>query len=170
MPLDSYRCLAPSTYIVQQLHQSSPICNIRSSVLAGNLPKNTLSVLQNLHFSNSTLALSHILTIKAPGHLPLPRWCPAVISTSNHPHRQRLHSMTEQLEQTTLIPQGPSDKEKKYDRQLRLWAASGQAALESANLLLINSGAGTVGIETLKNLVLPGLLVLYPKTESECGP
>ncbi|KAL5086334.1 hypothetical protein Trisim1_009208 [Trichoderma cf. simile WF8] len=65
--------------------------------------------------------------------------------------------MTEELEQTTLIPQGPSDKEKKYDRQLRLWAASGQAALESANLLLINSGAGTVGIETLKNLVLPGI-------------
>lgn len=78
--------------------------------------------------------------------------------------------MTEELEQTTLIPQGPSDKEKKYDRQLRLWAASGQAALESANLLLINSGAGTVGIETLKNLVLPGLLVLYPNTESDCGP
>lgn len=52
---------------------------------------------------------------------------------------------------------GPSDKEKKYDRQLRLWAASGQAALESAHLLLVNSGSGTVGIETLKNLVLPGI-------------
>lgn len=52
---------------------------------------------------------------------------------------------------------GPSDKEKKYDRQLRLWAASGQAALESAHLLLVNSGAGTVGVETLKNLVLPGI-------------
>ncbi|UKZ82160.1 hypothetical protein TrVFT333_009944 [Trichoderma virens FT-333] len=65
--------------------------------------------------------------------------------------------MTEALEQTPLIPRGPSDKEKKYDRQLRLWAASGQAALESANLLLINSGAGTAGVETLKNLVLPGI-------------
>jgi amyloid beta precursor protein binding protein 1 len=53
--------------------------------------------------------------------------------------------------------QGPSDKEKKYDRQLRLWAASGQQALEDANLLLINSGSGTVGVETLKNLVLPGM-------------
>ncbi|KAI3323565.1 hypothetical protein HD806DRAFT_544292 [Xylariaceae sp. AK1471] len=53
--------------------------------------------------------------------------------------------------------QGPTEKEKKYDRQLRLWAASGQAALESANILLVNSGAGTVGVETLKNLVLPGI-------------
>jgi len=58
--------------------------------------------------------------------------------------------------QTPPILHGPSEKERKYDRQLRLWAASGQAALESANILLVNSGAGTVGIETLKNLVLPG--------------
>lgn len=66
--------------------------------------------------------------------------------------------MTEILtEQTPPILQGPSDKEKKYDRQLRLWAASGQAALEEANILLLNSGAGTVGVETLKNLVLPGV-------------
>ncbi|KAG4434902.1 hypothetical protein IFR05_009600 [Cadophora sp. M221] len=55
------------------------------------------------------------------------------------------------------IPQGPTDKEKKYDRQLRLWAASGQQALEDAHLLLLNSGCGTVGVETLKNLVLPGI-------------
>ncbi|KAK3390887.1 hypothetical protein B0H63DRAFT_389283 [Podospora didyma] len=59
--------------------------------------------------------------------------------------------------QTPPILHGPSEKERKYDRQLRLWAASGQAALESANILLVNSGAGTVGIETLKNLVLPGI-------------
>ncbi|KAF2459055.1 hypothetical protein BDY21DRAFT_318231 [Lineolata rhizophorae] len=52
---------------------------------------------------------------------------------------------------------GPSSKEKKYDRQLRLWAASGQAALEDARVLLVNSGPGVVGIETLKNLVLPGI-------------
>ena len=51
----------------------------------------------------------------------------------------------------------PTAKEKKYDRQLRLWAASGQAALESAHVLLINSGTGVVGVETLKNLVLPGI-------------
>ncbi|KAL9085050.1 MAG: hypothetical protein Q9165_007791 [Trypethelium subeluteriae] len=53
--------------------------------------------------------------------------------------------------------QGPTSKEKKYDRQLRLWAASGQAALEEAHILLINSGPGTVGVEALKNLVLPGI-------------
>ncbi|KAI1382443.1 hypothetical protein F4677DRAFT_25967 [Hypoxylon crocopeplum] len=61
------------------------------------------------------------------------------------------------MSQTPPILHGPSEKEKKYDRQLRLWAASGQEALESANILLVNSGAGTVGVETLKNLVLPGI-------------
>lgn len=60
------------------------------------------------------------------------------------------------MEQTPPILKGPSDKEKKYDRQLRLWAASGQSALENCSLLLLNSGPGTVGVETLKNLVLPG--------------
>ena len=60
------------------------------------------------------------------------------------------------MSQTPPLLHGPSEKEKKYDRQLRLWAASGQAALESANILLVNSGAGVTGIETLKNLVLPG--------------
>ncbi|KAI9787420.1 MAG: hypothetical protein M1835_002687 [Candelina submexicana] len=59
---------------------------------------------------------------------------------------------------TTPPPlQGPSSKEKKYDRQLRLWAASGQAALEEAHVLLVNSGPGVIGVETLKNLVLPGI-------------
>ena len=53
--------------------------------------------------------------------------------------------------------QGPTDKEKKYDRQLRLWAASGQQALEDAHVLLLNSGPGVVGIEALKNLILPGI-------------
>lgn len=60
------------------------------------------------------------------------------------------------IDQTPPILHGPSDKEKKYDRQLRLWAANGQAALEDAHILLLNSGSGTVGVETLKNLVLPG--------------
>ena len=65
--------------------------------------------------------------------------------------------MTEVIaNQDPPILHGPSDKEKKYDRQLRLWAASGQQALEDAHLLLLNSGAGTVGVEALKNLVLPG--------------
>ncbi|EQK99259.1 hypothetical protein G6O67_005723 [Ophiocordyceps sinensis] len=61
------------------------------------------------------------------------------------------------MAQTSPALHAPSDKERKYDRQLRLWAASGQAALESANILLVNSGRGTVGVETLKNLVLPGI-------------
>ena len=51
----------------------------------------------------------------------------------------------------------PTAKEKKYDRQLRLWAASGQLALENAKILLLNSDPGAVGVETLKNLVLPGV-------------
>lgn len=62
-------------------------------------------------------------------------------------------------ERTTTPPplQGPTAKEKKYDRQLRLWAASGQQALEEAKVLLLNSGSGVVGVETLKNLILPGV-------------
>lgn len=69
-------------------------------------------------------------------------------------------SMTTELVlgQAPPILHGPSDKEKKYDRQLRLWAANGQAALEDAHIFLLNSGSGTVGVETLKNLVLPGEL------------
>ncbi|XP_077982561.1 NEDD8-activating enzyme E1 regulatory subunit-like [Glandiceps talaboti] len=47
------------------------------------------------------------------------------------------------------------DKEKKYDRQLRLWGDHGQAALESARICLINATA--TGTEILKNLVLPGI-------------
>ncbi|KAK9461150.1 uncharacterized protein V1516DRAFT_691136 [Lipomyces oligophaga] len=47
-----------------------------------------------------------------------------------------------------------SAKDKKYDRQLRLWAANGQAALEDAHVLLL--GASAAGSEILKNLVLPG--------------
>ncbi|KAK2746980.1 hypothetical protein FQN57_002552 [Myotisia sp. PD_48] len=75
---------------------------------------------------------------------------------------------------------GPSSKERKYDRQLRLWAASGQQALEDSRVLLINSdGAvdsdnlpltGVAGVETLKNLVLPGIggfMVVDPATVSE---
>lgn len=65
--------------------------------------------------------------------------------------------MTEAMARTPPVLDRPSDKERKYDRQLRLWATSGQAALESANILLVNSGAGTVGVEALKNLVLPGI-------------
>jgi len=43
----------------------------------------------------------------------------------------------------------------KYDRQLRLWGASGQRALGETLVVLVGSSA--CGAETLKNLVLPGV-------------
>ena len=61
---------------------------------------------------------------------------------------------------------GPTSKEKKYDRQLRLWAANGQLALEGSHVLLIQPwphkktkvmGSGVVGVEALKNLILPSV-------------
>ena len=65
---------------------------------------------------------------------------------------------------TPPIIQPPSAKEKKYDRQLRLWAASGQRALEESHVLLIvgedhdgGSNSTVAGVETLKNLILPGI-------------
>ncbi|KAJ5584888.1 uncharacterized protein N7459_004688 [Penicillium hispanicum] len=74
----------------------------------------------------------------------------------------------------------PSSKERKYDRQLRLWAASGQQALEDARVLLVNSDgplgsstsgvSGVAGVETLKNLVLPGIggfSIIDPATVTE---
>lgn len=49
----------------------------------------------------------------------------------------------------------PDAHTQRYDRQLRLWASSGQASLESANVLLI--GASHLGAQVLKNLILPGV-------------
>eukprot|EP00588_Corethron_pennatum_P026754 CAMPEP_0194318542 /NCGR_PEP_ID=MMETSP0171-20130528/15131_1 /TAXON_ID=218684 /ORGANISM="Corethron pennatum, Strain L29A3" /LENGTH=116 /DNA_ID=CAMNT_0039075475 /DNA_START=68 /DNA_END=414 /DNA_ORIENTATION=- len=43
----------------------------------------------------------------------------------------------------------------KYDRQIRLWGASGQRLLGGASILLV--GASAAGTETAKNLVLPGV-------------
>lgn len=68
----------------------------------------------------------------------------------------------------------PTAKEKKYDRQLRLWGTSGQAALEETHILLVNNGSGVTGIEALKNLVLPGIgqfSILDPAivTEADLG-
>jgi len=66
-------------------------------------------------------------------------------------------------ELTPPIIQGQTAKEKKYDRQLRLWAASGQRALEESHVLLIigeesiGSNSSVAGIETLKNLILPSI-------------
>lgn len=78
------------------------------------------------------------------------------------------------------VVSGPTSKERKYDRQLRLWAASGQQALEEARMLLVNSDgpfgstttgvAGVAGVETLKNLVLPGIggfTIVDPATVTE---
>lgn len=79
---------------------------------------------------------------------------------------------------------GPYSKERKYDRQLRLWAASGQQALEGSRVLLVNSDgpwgkestgvSGVVGVEALKNLVLPGIggftiVDPAPVTETDLG-
>ena len=47
------------------------------------------------------------------------------------------------------------DKAKKYDRQLRIWGAHGQEALESARICLLT--CAPTGSETLKNLVLGGI-------------
>lgn len=47
------------------------------------------------------------------------------------------------------------DKDNKYDRQLRLWASTGQYNLESSHICLVNATA--TGSEILKNLVLPGI-------------
>ncbi len=47
-----------------------------------------------------------------------------------------------------------SDKNIKYDRQLRLWHEWGQQDLENSKICLINASA--VGTETLKNIILPG--------------
>jgi molybdopterin/thiamine biosynthesis adenylyltransferase len=44
---------------------------------------------------------------------------------------------------------------RKYDRQLRVWGADGQAALAGARVCLL--GAGATGSEALKNLVLGGI-------------
>lgn len=49
----------------------------------------------------------------------------------------------------------PTDRSKRYDRQLRLWGDHGQDALENCKVCLINATA--LGTEILKNLVLPGI-------------
>ena len=49
----------------------------------------------------------------------------------------------------------PSEKAKRYDRQLRLWGDHGQGCLEKSHICLINATA--TGTEILKNLVLPGI-------------
>ncbi|KIM43435.1 hypothetical protein M413DRAFT_18011 [Hebeloma cylindrosporum] len=60
------------------------------------------------------------------------------------------------IEQSTVVIEAaPDNKTRRYDRQLRLWAASGQSALESSRILVISGSATSTSI--LKNLVLPGI-------------
>ncbi|TFY68145.1 hypothetical protein EVG20_g3676 [Dentipellis fragilis] len=56
---------------------------------------------------------------------------------------------------TTAIHAQPDNKTRRYDRQLRLWAATGQHALETSRILVLSSSATSTSI--MKNLVLPGI-------------
>lgn len=49
----------------------------------------------------------------------------------------------------------PSEKDTKFDRQLRLWGSDGQSSLENAHIALV--GATPVGCEVLKDLILPNI-------------
>lgn len=55
---------------------------------------------------------------------------------------------------TTQVHDQPDAHTQRYDRQLRLWANSGQTALENARILVV--GANPTATQLLKNLVLPG--------------
>lgn len=79
----------------------------------------------------------------------------ALAKSSHTPASNGLYEMPPDVTPPPL--QGPTAKERRYDRQLRLWAANGQQALEEAHVLLLNNSTGVVGVETLKNLVLPGI-------------
>ena len=52
-------------------------------------------------------------------------------------------------------PTPEDSKSKRYDRQIRIWGADGQARLEAARVALFSCSA--TGAETLKNLVLGGI-------------
>ena len=55
----------------------------------------------------------------------------------------------------TMNDQADNGKQKRYDRQIRIWGAHGQSRLESCRVALLNCSA--TGSETLKNLVLGGI-------------
>ncbi|GAA5825049.1 hypothetical protein JCM3770_004513 [Rhodotorula araucariae] len=67
-----------------------------------------------------------------------------------------------------LVSAQPDAHTQRFDRQLRLWAKSGQEALEHAHVLVVNGNA--TASSTLKNLVLPNVghfTVLDPATVTE---
>ncbi|KIP05877.1 hypothetical protein PHLGIDRAFT_482064 [Phlebiopsis gigantea 11061_1 CR5-6] len=67
-----------------------------------------------------------------------------------------LQNESQDIEAATATLQAqPDSKTRRYDRQLRLWAASGQAALEAARILVTSGSATSTSV--LKNLVLPGI-------------
>ncbi|KAJ8488753.1 hypothetical protein ONZ45_g13834 [Pleurotus djamor] len=84
-------------------------------------------------------------------------WWPCRYASSFTPiamkESQDIETATVTISPTTTGP--PDSKTRRYDRQLRLWAASGQSALESARVLVI--GGTATSTSTLKNLVLPGV-------------
>lgn len=95
--------------------------------------------------------------------------CPAIHGDGDTsfltPQQSRTSAMTEIAPREVTPPplQAPTAKEKKYDRQLRLWAASGQRALEESHVLLVvgnenqGSNSSVAGVEALKNLILPSI-------------
>ncbi|PCH41969.1 hypothetical protein WOLCODRAFT_137629 [Wolfiporia cocos MD-104 SS10] len=62
---------------------------------------------------------------------------------------------SQDIDHATSAISPPDNKTRRYDRQLRLWAASGQSALESARILVLSASATSTAV--LKNLVLPGI-------------
>ncbi|KAF8519744.1 hypothetical protein BU17DRAFT_75851 [Hysterangium stoloniferum] len=72
-------------------------------------------------------------------------------------HHQNQDSQDIEQATTAILPSPiqPDKKTRRYDRQLRLWASSGQAALESSQILALSASATSTSI--LKNLVLPGI-------------
>lgn len=63
--------------------------------------------------------------------------------------------MAEDTSMAVASTSKPSAHTQRYDRQLRLWASSGQKSLESAKILVL--GASHLGACVLKNLILPGI-------------
>ncbi|KAI0700659.1 hypothetical protein C8T65DRAFT_657406 [Cerioporus squamosus] len=86
----------------------------------------------------------------SPSSAPNTRLHAADIAHMSHTESQNIEQAT-----TSVATSQPDAKTRRYDRQLRIWAASGQAALEASRILVVSSSATSTSI--LKNLVLPGI-------------